>query len=305
MPSYFWSSTSSTDPTLGANWTKSDGTTGTAPATGDDVTIAAIPGVTLAAIGSADMSAVTLNSLTVSQTFNAAIGTTATTGNFGYWRIGATNWTIGVPSNDGGAATGSPRIKIDFGSAPFTGVVLATGASSDAGAQPVRIKGSHASNKLYVLGGRVGVATNLPGETSQLAEVNVTGSTAACTLGAGVTWAAANAAGGGTLITNSGSSGSLTVASGSTATTQGGSAIATVNAGGTVNLNHRPGAGAAITTLNLYPTGTADFSAAPSAVTVTTLNHHKGGTLSANAANPAHLTVTTRNLVNCGTLTAS
>ena len=106
MSSYFWSSTSSTDPTVGANWTKSDGTTGTAPANGDDVTIAAIPGVALAAIAAADMSAVTLNSLTISQTFNATIGTTATTGTFGYWKIGAATWTIGTPSADGIAAVG-------------------------------------------------------------------------------------------------------------------------------------------------------------------------------------------------------
>src|SRR5207248_9728910 len=100
MASYFWSSTSSTDPTLGANWTKSDGTTGVAPANGDDVTIAAIPGVPLASIGAADMSAVTLNGLTVGQTFTGTIGTTATSGTFGYWKIGATTWKVGVPSSD-------------------------------------------------------------------------------------------------------------------------------------------------------------------------------------------------------------
>src|SRR5207248_5044439 len=111
MASYFWSSTSSTDPTLGANWTKSDGTTGVAPANGDDVTIAAIPGVALAGIGAADMSAVTLSSLTISQTFTAAIGTAATTGAFGYWKIGATAWKVGAPSSDGTAAGGSGRIK--------------------------------------------------------------------------------------------------------------------------------------------------------------------------------------------------
>src|SRR5690349_6854081 len=133
MASYFWSSTSSTDPTLGSNWTKSDGTTGTAPTTGDDVTIAAIPGVTLAPIAAADMSSITLNSLTLSQTFTNTIGTTATSSAsfFGYWKIAATTWTIGTPSNDGSSATGSPRIKLDFGSAPFTGTVLATGTSSD------------------------------------------------------------------------------------------------------------------------------------------------------------------------------
>ena len=305
MSSYFWSSTSSTDPTLGANWTKSDGTTGTAPANGDDVTISAIPGVSLASIAAADMSAVTLNSLTISQTFTGTIGTTATSGTFGYWKIGATTWKIGAPSGDGTAATGSGRIKIDFGSAAFTGTVLATGISADAGLEPVRIKGSNASNKLYVQGGRVGVATNLPGEAATLSEVDVTGSTAVCDLGPGVTWTNANVAAGGTLLANSGSSGTLSVASGSTATLQGSTAVATVNAGGAVYLNHRPGAGAAVSTLNLYSTGTADFSQNPAVVTVATLNHYPGGALNANAANPAHLSVTNRNLVNCGTLRAS
>ena len=305
MPTYFWTSTSSTDPTLGANWTKSDGTTGAVPGNGDDVTIAAIPGVALASIAAADMSAVTLNSLTISQTFNGTIGTAATSGTFGYWKIGATSWTIGQPSGDGVAAIGSGRIKIDFGAAAFTGVVLATGSSVDSGAEPVRVKGSNAANKLYVLGGRVGVATNLPGETAALAEVDVTGSTAVCKLGPGVTWTNANASDGGTLATNSGSSGALSISSGSTVTTAGAGAIATVNVGGAASLNHRPASGAAIVTLNLFPTGTADFSQLPSAVSVTTLNHQKGGGLVANAANPGHLVIATRNLVNCGTLTAN
>lgn len=306
MSTYFWSSTSSTDPTLGANWTKSDGTTGTAPGNGDDVTIAAIPGVALASIAAADMSAVTLNSLTISQTFSGTIGTASIAGGtFGYWKIGATSWTIGKPSSDGMAAIGSGRIKIDFGAAAFAGVVLGTGSSVDLGAEAVRIKGSNAGNVLYVLGGRVGVATNLPGESAALAEVDVTGSTAICNLGPGVTWTNANVSAGGAINLASGSTGALSVASGSTASTAGSGAIATVNAGGTTILNHRPASGAAITTLNLYPTGTADFSQAPSPVAVGTVNQQKGGLLIANAANPGHLVVTTRNLVNCGTLTAS
>src|SRR5437879_4004655 len=104
MASYYWSSTSSTDPTLGANWTKSDGTTGTAPGNGDDAFIATIPGAAVANIGSADMSAVTLNSLTISQTYSGTIGAAASTGaTFGYWKIGAATWTIGTPSTDGTA----------------------------------------------------------------------------------------------------------------------------------------------------------------------------------------------------------
>jgi hypothetical protein len=306
MSTYFWSSTSSTDPTNGANWTKSDGTTGTAPGNGDDVTIAAIPGVALASIAAADMSGVTLNSLTISQTFSGTIGTASVAGGtFGYWKIGAASWTIGTPSADGLASVGSGRIKIDFCAAAFSGVVLATGSSVDSGAEPVRIKGSNGANLLYVLGGRVGVATNLPGETATLAEVDVTGSTAICNLGPGVTWTNANASAGGTITLNSGSTGALSVSSGSTATTQGAGAITTVNAGGSTRLNHRPASGPAIGTLNLLPTGTADFSQLPSPVTVTTLNQQSGGVLIANAANPAHLTITTRNLIDCGTLTAS
>jgi hypothetical protein len=305
MAFYYWSSTSSTDPTLGANWTAADGSTGVVPANGDDVTIAAIPGVALANIGDGNMSGVTLNSLTISQTFTGTIGTNSTSGAMGYFQIGATTWTIGTPSGNGTAAVGSGRIKIDFGTIPFAGVVLATGSSVDQGAEPVRIKGSAGGNLLYVLGGRVGIATNLPGETANLSEVDVVGSTAFCNVGAGVTWLNANVSAGATLTLNSGSTGTLSVSSGSTVTTRGAGPIATVNASGTLYLNHRPNGSDAISTLNLYPSGSADFSQFPSSVGVTTLNHERGGVLIANPANPSHLVVATRNLINCGTLTAS
>jgi hypothetical protein len=305
MSAYFWSSVSSTDPTLGANWTKSDGTTGTAPGNGDDVYIQAIAGLSLASIGAADMSAVTLNSLTISQTFTGTIGTTATTGTFGYWKIGAATWTIGTPSSDGTTAGGSGRIKIDFGSAAFVGTVINVGTSIDSGLEPLRIKGASSSNRLIVLGGRVGVATNLPGEISTISEVDASGSSAVVDFGAGVTWTTATVAAGATLSTASGSSGTLSVASGSTAITRGSAAIATINAGGSVTLSHRPSSGAAITTLNVYPTGTADFSQNPLGVTVTTLNQHSGGILAFDPANPGQLTLGTHNLVNAGTLTAA
>src|SRR5579884_3898954 len=52
MSSYLWTATGSTaaDPLLGSNWTKSDGTTGTAPTTGDDLLIVGVPGVVTAPI---------------------------------------------------------------------------------------------------------------------------------------------------------------------------------------------------------------------------------------------------------------
>jgi len=305
MSQYFWSSTSSTDPTVGANWTKSDGTTGVAPGNGDSVFIQAIPGVALASIGASDMSAVTLSSLTISQTFTGTIGSTATGGTFGYWKIGASAWTVGTSSSDGTVFGGSGRIKLDFGSVAFVGVVLGAGVSIDSGLEPLRIKGTSAANKLLVLAGRVGVATSLPGEAATLAELDISGSSAIVELGAGVTWSAANVAAGGTLNIASGSTGTLSCSSGATIVTTGNAAIATINVGGSATLSHRPASGAAITTLNLYATGAADFSQNPAAVTVTTVNQYAGSSLLANPANPSHLTVTTRNLVNCGTLTAA
>ena len=306
MASYFWSSTASTDPTLGANWTKSDGTTGAAPASGDDVFIGAVAGLALANIASADMSAVALNSLTIASTYTGTIGSTDTTSpNFGYWKIGAATWTIGAPSADGVVYGGSGRIKIDFGSTAFSGTVLATGSSADGGSEPLRILANSAASRLVVLGGRMGVATNLPGEAATIGQIDVAGGGAIASLGAGVTWTNANVSGGGALSLASGSGGTLSVASGGSAHTTGGGAIATINAGGTALLGHRPASGNAIDTLHLFPTGTADFSQNPAAVTVATLNHHAGGTLSANPANPGHLVITSRTLVNCGTLTAS
>jgi hypothetical protein len=305
MAAYFWSSISSTDPTVGANWTKSDGTTGTAPGNGDDVYVEAVPGLALASIGASDMSSVTLNSLTISQTFTGTIGTTATTGTFGYWKIGASTWTIGTPSADGTAYGGSGRIKLDFGSAAYVGTVMSSGTSIDGGLEPVRIKGSNAANRLMVLSGPIGVATNLPGETSTISEVDASGSNAVVDLGSGVTWTTATVADGATLTTASGSSGSLSIGSGATANTFGTGAIATINAGGAASLNHRPASGAAVTTLNLYPTGSADFSQNPLPVTVTTLNHYGGGALSVNPANPGQLTIGSYKLVNAGTLTAA
>jgi hypothetical protein len=305
MAAYFWSSISSGDPTLGANWTKSDGTTGVAPGNGDDAYVQAIPGLALASINAADMSAVTLNSLTISQTFTGTIGTTATTGTFGYWKIGASVWTVGTPSADGTVFGGSGRIKLDFGAAAFVGTVLSTGTSSDSGLEPLRIKGTNASNRLLVLGGRVGVATNMPGEVSTLAEVDASGSGAVVDLGPGVTWTIATSVSGASLTLSSGSSGTLSVGSGATARINGSSAVATVNANGTVQLCNRPASGAAVATLNLYSTGTADLSPNPLAASITTLNHFSGGTLTVNPASQGQLSIGSHNLINASSLSAA
>lgn len=420
MSSYLWTSTSSSDPTLGANWTKSDGTTGTAPGASDDVYIAAVSGLSLASIWAAggvgnpptslntsgasstgghlaqsttyyykvatiysngesqlsnelsyttpasgtstnqitvnwtaptsggtptgykiyrstasngelyldsvgnvtsyaDTTAnvpagsppgtVTFNSLNISQTFSGTIGNAGVSG---YWWVSATTINIGTPANDGSTPTGSGRIKLNCQAVAFTLNVLATGTTLDTGYEPVRVLGTSANNVVNVLSGTVGIGTNQPGETSNVSGasnsnngVNVAGSSAILNLGPGVTWSNANVAGGGTLMTNSGSSGTVSVSSGSTVTLKGTALVATINNNGYAYISNRPAAGAGVTTLNTYGSGTSDFSQAPSNVTVTTSNQYPGGKLVAFAANPGHLSITTRNLIDCGTLTAS
>lgn len=218
-------------------------------------------------------------------------------------KLGATTWSYGEAPTSGVSTVGSGRIKLTFGTAQHTGTVYATGTSTpdDTGKAQLQITGgTHASNKLYVVGAaRVDVATGT-GQTATLSQVDVSGSGATVTLGSGVTWTTATCAAGTLYLNSSGTT--LTTSSGGTAYTFGSAAtLTTVNGGGQTYLNSR----GTISTLNIYNTGRADFSQNPTAVTVTTLNHYGGGTLVFNAATPNHVSIGTYNRVNAGTLTAS
>lgn len=279
------------------NWTNTaNWSLAAVPVAADDVYILA---GSKAIITNLNQSAVTLASLTIGQGFTGTIGTASA-----YLQISATAWTIGRPTTDGSTPTGSSRIKINFGSVQFTGTVLATSAStSDSGYEAVRILGTHASNKLYVLGSSlIGVGTTTPAETSTISELDVNGATAVVNYGVGVTWTTANVAGGGTLNTNTGGT-TLAVDAASTANTYGSAAITNVNNSGTARLNHRTTT--SVATLNAYPGSTTDFSGNPASTIVTTLNFYPGAAVTVNPANPGHITFTTRALQNCGTLTAS
>jgi hypothetical protein len=295
MATLYWISTSSTDWGTAGNWS-----TGSVPVAADDVVIQGIPGSSLANIAAYDASAVTLASLTISMTYTGTIGNTGA-GASTYLKVSATAWTIGTPATDGSQAQGSGRIKIDFGSVQFTGTIYNTSvATSDTGSPPVQIKGTHASNKLYTLGGKTGVATATPGETSTLTQLDVVGNSAQVVCGSGVTLTTINASGGSRVTTNSAIT-TLNVGSGSVVTTYGSVAVTTLNNSGVVMLNNRNG-GTAATTINNYGTGFLDVSGGPAALTVGTLNAYPGSSVKVNAANPSHLTVTTTNLKNIGTL---
>lgn len=296
MAQLFWKSTSSTDPTVGANWS-----TGSAPVNGDDVFIVPVAGLSLANISFADMSAITLASLTI--TAAIAVGTTdSTSGNyFGYWKISATAWTIG------GAVK---RVKINFGSVKFSGTALSTGTSIDNGAATVRILGTHASNTLDVSGGSsVGVATNLPTEVSTILTTHVSGAQSDLEFGAGVTWTTANASTQATFEAASAHNGSgpgttITSADGAIATLTSGN-LTTANCnGGTVALANRPASGDIATTVNISNSGTLDLSGNPDAGTIPTVSFGKGAIL-LNAASPAAVIITTITPNGCKRLTAA
>jgi hypothetical protein len=301
MSNFFWSSTSSTDPTATGNWTNAaDGTTTAVPTTGDNVFISSVPGATLANIEAATMASITLATLTISSTYGGTIGGTGTTSPFGYWEIGATAWSIGNPSSDGNQANGSGRIKINFGTIAFSGVVVATGQSIDTGFEPVRILGANSGNVLEVQSGLVGVATNLPGEDAQLSAVNIIGGT--CDLGAGVTLASATASGNGNLNSACAIT-TLTTAAGTNVTASGAVEIATANVYGNVYFNNRPGSGDAVGTLNIYNGGDANFAGNPAACTVGTVNVESGFTITLDPA--ANSSVTLPALTRSGIETLS
>ncbi len=281
----YWLTASGTATWSGtANWSL-----GTAPATGDDVVVN---------FGSCDISAglsatsVTLASLTIGANFSGTLGTSGV-GTTSYLQIGATIQTIN--------AAGSGRIKINTGTLQTTATVIGTSSSSsDSGLEPVRLIGTHASNKLYVLGGTVGTGTTNAGEAATWSEVDLSNDPqSVLNIGAGVTLTTVNCAAG-TLTFNSAAT-TVTTSSGGNIFIYGSGAITTANVGGQIVFNER---GNAVTTLNLYNNGVADFSQNPAAITVTTLNQYGGSQFLFNAASPNHVTVTTRNNINTGSLTA-
>jgi hypothetical protein len=273
-----WTGATSGDWAVTGNWQE-----GSVPINGDDVVI---PAGSVSITASLNQSAVTLNSLTILSAYTGLIGLATT-----YLQIGAATCTIGGASGSSQAGSGSQRLMLNFGAAQMTTTILGTcNVSADAGLEPIRILGSHASNKLYMVGtGRVGVATTLTSETATLTEFNVSGGGSLLNLGAGCTLTTGNISAG--TATARSAMTTLTMAGG-TLTTTGSGAIATATLRGAAPTFYSNSTGT-ITTFNLY-TGVADFSGNPAARTLTTLNQW-GGSVKAFGGNPSHLTIGTWN----------
>ena len=293
------------------NWTAVTGATGykiyRGTTTGVNLYLASVGAVLLYADVSATVPAggppgsVTFASLTVSQTYTGTIGNA---GIGGYWKQPVTAWTLGAPSGTGQTAAGSGRIKIDFGTVQYTGTVLNSGQSSDANQMPIRINGTHASNKLSIINGNVGIATNQPGETSTISQLDVVGSQTAAVTGTGVTLTTVNAAGGCKLTTNSAIT-TLTTSGASQTVCNGAVKLTTINNGASLALLNRPASGNLSDTINNYNGGAIDFSGGPGNGTVAQFNLYAGSTFTVDPSNPSHITITARTLINGGVTTIS
>ena len=192
-----------------------------------------------------------------------------------------------------GNPTGSGRIKIDLGSTACTAVIFDTASTaSETGLPAVRVKANSATTDFFVRSapGGLGVAVDLPGETTTIRKISISDVTSASRvfLGTGVTVTTWEQYGGNNILQAAATVTTVTVVGGSLLT-EGTAATTTMNAkGGTITSNST----GTITTLNM-DSGTVDFTQSNQARTVTTVSWTTSrGTLKADGA---VLTVTTLN----------
>lgn len=237
---------------------------GAAPSTGDTVIIT-YGGANLE-LGLAQ-SAVTLASLLVGPGFQGTIGSQTTP-----LAISSTAWSV--------AADSAGRINIDFGTNAFIGTMLSGGGGgvdSGIGLLAVRVKGVNAGNKIYALGGTIGIATNTPTDTATVPEIDIlnTGTNVTCGLGTTLTLITQQA---GNCYVNSalpsfGQNGGIL-------TTAGSASIGTtaLSIGGVINSNST----GAVRNAVILSGGLLDFSQNPAARAATEkILIYKGGKLNA------------------------
>lgn len=257
MPSEtVWTGTSSTAFATGGNWLGAS-----APVTGDSATLDGR--ATQGMVGS-DQSTITLAVLTQYSKMSYNIGSSGT-----MLQISATSVLLGVAAPDGSNSTPG-EIALNFGTAQNTTTVFSSAVQGTSGLPPILLKGSHASNKLTVVGGSVGVAAEIPGSTATYATVNIVGRSASVLLTSGCTLTTINQDDGYFLL----KAAATTInQKGGTGEVSGSGAITTFNCNG--RLNHK-GTGT-VTTLNVQDNGVADFSDTFDAVTVTNCNVYGSG----------------------------
>ncbi len=258
MARYKWIGTTSTAWATNTNWSPAG-----PPATSGDTVTNDQDGI--AAIAASDQSATTLTAWNIKSTYTYAIGDAATP-----LQVSATSLRIGDPSGSSTVGAGSGRINLNLGSvASAITVVTTKNSSTDSGKEPVRIKGTSASNKLYVQGGRVGVATDNIGDAATFNTIAVTGTQTVCNIASGVTLTTLRAE----LGTTSLACAATTVYhDGGNLATAGSGAITTAYVAGTAKLNST----GTITTLEVKATGNASLLDDLQAKTITTVKLYPG-----------------------------
>jgi len=215
-----------------------------------------------------------LNTLHITKTYTGKIGWNGSGSLIGdYLQLKTAKAFIGEFS-DPGTASGSGRIKLDFGTTACDVIVYDLANPVDSNKQAFRMLANNAATDIKeIRSGSVGIAAGT-GETSTIGDVLVSyetsrGTDAVLVVGAGVTMADLNCIGGQTSLkcaaTNVTSKGGTLVISGT-------GTIGTLEVdGGAV----KPVSGGTITTCKVK-SGSADFTASAEARTVTTMELTSG-----------------------------
>lgn len=264
------------DASVGANYSPAG-----VPITGDSLLI---DGTTTQAMDTnlAAMVAVTLTQLTIKKSA-PAVGNAATGVKL---QVGATKADIGELNIDGTTAVGA-FVGWDAG-AVATNVTIHDTAQKGVGTfPPVQISGSHASNKMTVKSGLVGVAVGF-GDTANFPELDIIGANANVICGTGCS-----------LTTINQTAGKGTANSAWTTLNQSGGILwhygtgnaGTANVGGTTYLNSTG------TIVAISATGTIDLSGNPAARTapaagVIPIKAFKGSTINLNNGNKLSISAT-------------
>jgi hypothetical protein len=180
-----------------------------------------------------------------------------------YLQANASKVVIGA-----GDGTGSGRILLDLGSVQSEVYVRKTATSSDTGYHALQLKGTHASNTLYVDGGTVDIAP-YGGETAVVSAATVAGS-GELRISTGTTLGALEVLGSGVVEIDSLAAGaditSITIRDSADVTVHGTNAITTVNVyGGTF----RPLGTYTVATVKVGAAGKVDTTGSTGTVTFT------------------------------------
>jgi len=192
-----------------------------------------------------------------------------------------------------GIPSGSQRIKVDNDRASANTTVIhdTASAAAETSKPPVRLKFVHADADIDVRSGSggVGIAMDIPGETSTIGDIVVQGGKFYA--GSGVTLTNLTVSGGDAIIDAAATITAIKVHGGNVRTEGDYTVTTLTTTGGNVTANHIKTAGSAITTANLEG-GTTDASKGGEARTWATVNLSRGATL---IGDDDILTITTLN----------